>query len=268
MTAIVQDYKPTTLETGFTNAIALHNDVNVTSLEYLQANRDRFRGVLITNSIASLTSYVASRKEQANTDDLFHGFIDANGMDCTVYFDLLNKINVAGHGDDKAYLKLKHTAAFRELERINGENISQKTASEFIEDWRDYITAYSNDEQINTLQAINSIRNVTIDYKSKQEHSVGDMSQSRSTLDAVEASSSYKLPSHIVFSFVPYPEFPVVNVTLRLSIKTGGDKPILVFRWVGEEVQKEQFVETFKEILTKELKGNASVLIGDFKLNS
>lgn len=268
MTEITQDYTPTTLSTGFTNAIAIHNNVNVQSLEYLQENRDRFRGILVTNSIVSLKSYVASRKEQANPDDLFHGFIDAENMDCMVYFNLLSKTNVAGHGDDKGYLKLKPTAAYKELQKLNGDNVSQKTASEFIEDWRDYITAYSNDEQINTLQAINSIRNVTIDYKSKQEHSVGDMSQSRSTLDAVEASSSYKLPSHIVFSFVPYPEFPVVNVTLRLSIKTGGDKPILVFRWVGEEVQKEQFVETFKEILTKELKGNASVLIGDFKLNS
>lgn len=268
MTSIVQDYKPTTLETGFTNAIAIHDNVNVKSLEYLQANRDRFRGVLITNSIASLAGYVASRKEQANADDLFHGFIDAENMDCMVYFNLLSKANIAGHGDDKAYLKLKPTAAYKELQRLNGENISQKTASEFIEDWREHITAYSNDEQINTLQAINSIRNVTIDYKSKQEHSIGDMSQSRSTLDAVEASSSYKLPTHIVFSFVPYPEFPVVNITLRLSIKTGSDKPILVFRWVGEEVQKEQFVEIFKEILTKEIKGNASVLVGDFKLNS
>lgn len=266
MTEIVQDYKPTTLDTGFANAIAVHKDVHIKSLEQLQANRNRFRGVFKTASIAAYALYISNRKEVAPENVKYQSFINADAMHCKTYFNLLDINNVAGHGDDLAYLELPSTAAYKALKNIVNHELSQRDLAFFIEDWNNQLTGLVGDEKQNIATTVSAIRNVNIKRETNSDHKTGNFSQTTSVLDRIEAASEYNLPDFILFRFVPYPEFPEITVKLRLSLLTEESKPCFTLRWIGQEIQQEQLAEDFKNILNDRLGDVVQLNIGSFGL--
>ncbi|MNY48153.1 hypothetical protein D3C86_1834630 [compost metagenome] len=47
---------------------------------------------------------------------------------------------------------------------------------------------------------------------------------------------------------------------------TGGEKPVLVLRWIGEEQLREDLAQEFKEVVQQEVGGAAKLTIGSFNL--
>jgi len=239
--------------------------VRIHSLEQYQACRDRFRGALNTHSLQDFAKYVECHQQDENLPIATQGFIDQDAMRATVIFNL-GQPGLPGHGDDTATLTLKPTAAYAALLDVIGKALSQQALAEWLEDWLQNLQARAGDAELPMLQAINAVRRMTIKAISQRDSNVGDFSASRSAMDEIEAKSQDTLPSSFLFLTVPFEGLPSACITLRLSVITGRDEPLLKLRWVGEEAQREEFAREFKTVLEKEVGGFAPLTIGTFSL--
>lgn len=259
--ALIAAAKPIVIAGGSTLAV-LPDSVTIKSLEHFQPTRDRFRGSLSTHSLADFSKYVERHVSESIDAG---GFIDQDRMSATVIFNLGNEAE-AGHGDDTATLTLKPTAAYSALQGIVGRAHSQQALTEWLEDWAPHITARAGDEPLSIAAAINGIRKMTIKSSSQRDSTVGDMSASRSAMDAIEASSQEILPTQFVFQVQPFEGLQVATITLRLAVITGGEQPALKLRWVGEEAHREAFAIEFQQVLDKQVGGLVLLTIGTFTI--
>jgi uncharacterized protein YfdQ (DUF2303 family) len=258
-TAVLAYAKP--LST-FTPALVLPSDQKIHSIEKFQAARSRFRGALTTHSLLDFGNYVMEQ----SADTVASGFVDAAAMSCTVIFNLGNT-KEPGHGDFTATLNLRKTAAFRALERAAAIQFAQKDLSDWIEDWASNLQALAaDDSHIDLRKAASAIRSISIEQARKSEHVVGDLSASRSAMDQIEAKSSEGLPAEFLFTVEPYEGLKVQIIRLRVAVLTGGDKPLLRLRWIGEEQLREDLAQEFKDVVQQEVGGGAKLTIGSFNL--
>lgn len=261
---------PHELPTTLTKVVTLSNEASIYSLEKFQANRDRFRGGFLTDSLTSFVSYIKAKKAQDDKDSRYHGFIDADSMTCNVFHNLLNKNNVAGHGDDTSQLTLVKTAAFKAVIHHANNPLNQDKLADFIEDWRDNLVIYAdnNGTTIPANKAISAIKNISIKTNVDSEHSTDNLEQSRSSLAKIRAESKgdIPLPAYLEFACLPYADLPEIKVKLVLYVRSNGDKPVLTLRWAGEEKQLEAIAESFKDKLQESLSDDALLSIGSFKL--
>lgn len=243
----------------------LPESVRLHNLEPYQSVRDRFRGALNTHSLQDFVKYVDNHKSDDNTPVSSAGFIDQDAMRATVIFNL-GEPGYAGHGDDTATLTLKATAAYSALQSIVGRKVDQQTLAEFLEDWAPNIQAFAGEEELSLVQAITGIRKMTIKATSQRDSTVGDLSSSRSAMDEIEAKSQETLPTAFAFVTVAFEGLAASTISLRLSVITGGEAPMLKLRWVGEEAQREAIAREFKGVLEQEVGGLVPLTIGTFAL--
>ncbi len=241
--------------------IALPDNAKLHNLEKFQLNRSRFRGLLNTSSLSDFSGYVLT-----NADGASSGFVDSDDMSCTVFFNLGDQDN-PGHGDFRATLSLKKTAAFIALERAASSKHAQKELSDFIEDWAPNLEAFAADgTAIDLRRAAGAIRSITIEQARKSEHVVGDMSASRSAMDQIEAKSADGLPAELLFTVAPYEGLQPRAVQLRVAVLTGGDQPVLRLRWIGEAQLREDLAHEFKSVVAAEVGETTTLTIGTFAL--
>ena len=234
----------------------------LTNLEPYQFLRDRFRGNLNTHSLKAFATYV-ERHIGGEGNIGAAGFVDQDAMRATVIFNLGNS-GYAGHGDDRATLTLKPTAAYKALLEVVGRSMSQQQLAEFLEDWAPHITASAGDEHLHIVAAINAVRRMQIKATSELNSEVGDLSNRRSAMEDIEARSLETLPTAFAFITKPYDPLSVAGVTLRLSVITGEKAPVLKLRWVGQEAQQEAFAEEFQQVLESEVGGLLPLTIGTY----
>lgn len=250
------------IDTSSANVVVLPEGVSLHSLEHFEEGRYRFRGHLSTHSLSDFADYV---EKHVDSEGMAHGFVDQGRMSATAIFNL-GHTGRAGHGDDTATLTLKPTAAYTVLQAIVGQALGQQQLAEWLEDWAPNITAKVNDEILPTLTAIAAVRRMTIKATSQRDSVVGDLSASRSAMDEIEAKSLDRLPTTFEFATVPFEGLSVANITLRLSVITGHDNPVLKLRWVGEEAQREEFAREFKDVLEQQVGDSVPLTIGTFTI--
>ena len=263
--ALIAAAKPIIIENGH-SIVVLPSEVRLHSLEGYQPMRDRFRGALKTQSLRDFSKYVEGHIN-SSLSELASGYIDQDAMSATVIFNLGNP-DEAGHGDDRATLTLKPTAAYTAVQNIVGKTLSQQALAEWIEDWAPHITATAGNETLSNPAAISGIRKMTIKATSQRDSSVGDFSASRSAMDDIEAKSQETLPTAFLFQVVPFEGLAASTITLRLSVITSEAQPALKLRWVGEESQREDFAREFKAVLESEVGGFVPLTIGTFALGN
>ncbi|MBZ9667482.1 YfdQ family protein [Pseudomonas sp. LMG 31766] len=251
------------IQTSGNQLMVLPGSCTTLNLEQFQHGRDRFRGALHTHALKAFAAYV-ERHIGGEDDKSASGFVDQDAMRATVIFNL-GTPDDAGHGDDRATLTLKPTAAYKALTEMVGRSLSQQQLAEFLEDWAPHITASAGDQKLNTLAAINAVRRMQIKATSELNSEVGDMSNRRSAMEEIEARSLETLPTTFVFSTKPYDPLSVADITLRLSVITGEKAPVLKLRWVGQEAQQEAFAEEFQQVLEGEIGGLLPLTIGTYQ---
>lgn len=247
--------------TGGHKLAVLPDNVKTINLEQFQLGRDRFRGSLNTHSLADFSNYVANHTTEERKPA---GFVDQDHMSARVLFNLGDS-KQAGHGDDTATLTLKPTAAYSALRAIVGNQLSQQQLAEFLEDWMPHLIAIADGEKLDMPAAINAVRRMSIKATSQQDSVVGDLSASRSAMDAIEARSLETMPTTFIFTTPPFDALLPADITLRVSVITGRDQPLLKLRWVGEEAQLEAFADEFKQVLQAEVGGLVNLTIGTFQ---
>jgi len=222
----------------------------ILELERYMKNRSNYRFTFKTESIKDFIQYGNDFDEVGASC-----FVSSSNMVAKTIFDI-GTLEKPLHQDHKAYLELTKTAAFLKLLSIDGTRLSQKQASDFIEDWEENINVFSTDgDYMGAKAAAASLRNLTIEAAREVNSKVGDYSESMSTMEKVEAKDKHLLPSEIKFSCVPYLHLNEIDFTIRVSLNTGADVPQLTFRIIKLESIKEEIAEEFKGILIDGLDG-------------
>ncbi len=249
------------IEKSLCPAIVLPNDFKVSSLENLQEGRFRFRGEMKTTSISDFVKYSIKNAVEEGVSC----FIDANEMSAKTIFNI-GTIGEPGHADNTALVKLKQTAPFSALLKIDGVKYRQKELAEWLEDWRDYLIAFDAEGNVLDIkQAISAVRRITIESTRSAEHEDHDFSAKRSVLENVEARSKDVMPTAFQFTCTPYDELKERSIKLRYSVLTGGDVPVLVLRIVQLENLEEQIAQEFRDLLCDEFdKSEIETFIGKF----
>lgn len=241
-------------------AIILNSADNVKSLEYLQQLRNRFRGTLSTSSLTDFCSYV---KSAAATGASCPGFVDVEKMHANVFFNL-GTVEQPGHADWRATLGLLPTAAYKALNALESRRFDQAALIDWLEDWNDVLVADFTDGNASLTRAVAAIRKMKISTKAESTHTTGDFGASRSALEEVEASSADALPVGFRMATEPYEGLSPRSFALKLSVLTGGDKPVLTLRWLRKEQQLEEIAREFKHVLGGQLADAATLTIGTF----
>ena len=239
--------------------VVVPQNFNVVDLERYQEGRNRFRGTYSTHSLADYSTYVVERAAPAA-----RGFIDQDAMSCVVLFNIGTADN-PGHADDRAVLRLKASAAFAAVQAVCGQNLAQKAMSDWIEDWNQHLSATDENGTVMSIaKAIAAVRTITVKASSESDHAVSETRASRSTMDAIEASSKETLPAWLDFKVIPFEGLGEQVIRLRMSVITSGSQPVLKLRWLGEEAQRESIAQEFKRVLEEKVADSARLVLGSF----
>lgn len=227
----------------------LPDNMKLHSLEHHNAHRNQFRAKFSTFNFDSLIAY-AKQHEQPNAQC----FIDEQTLGAEIVFDIGTRDQPL-HAKHRALLQMQKTAAFNALCAFESIKWDQRKFSDWLEDWGDFITPYTEDEEAMSLTAaVQAVRKITLDYARNENHEVGDFSASKSAMESVEAKSKLQLPKYFVFNCHTYKGLSSQAFTLRLSILTGGSEPILVARLIKAEQLHEAIAKEFADKLTDALK--------------
>lgn len=238
--------------------LALPSTMHVVDLESYQACRRRFRGRYTTTSIRHFADYLAA----ADTGDL-RVFVDAEKACATCVIDA-GDVCEPGHCEHRAQLTLRPTAIWRAVMALDNHVFTQRSLAEWLEDWRNYLDAVSAEEELIPLaRAIAAIRKIDITATAKSGSEVGNMSETRSALARIEASSVEGLPARINATFHPYPELQKRTVALDLHV-ISGETPKLKLRMLMREEVDEMIADEFAAHLEGALPDGAKAMVGTF----
>jgi len=250
------------IEAAQGGVVTLPDHFKLHDLEFYMPVRRRARGVMKTDSVESFAEYA-----KANAEAGARVFIDAENMTAVGVLNLGTPTE-PGHADNCAVVSLTRTAAFEALiTHANGRGMTQASAAEFLEDWPDFIKCFRDSEAITPPRAIAAIRKLTIESMKKLESSEQALAASKSTFEAVQATSADPIPTHIYFTCQPYAGLPERQFVLRFGIQTGSDKPAVVLRIVKREQHNEEMAREFAERVTNAMTGAMPVTIGKYSKN-
>lgn len=234
--------------------IVLPVGYELTNLESSMKFRQHYRCGFETDSVTDYINYVEMFDVEGSKC-----FINSEYMNAKTIFDMGN-VEKPGHQKHHAKLGLNKTAAYESLLNINGRKLDQKVLSDWLEDWKEVISVVGIDgEALTAMQAAAAVRKITIEASRKMENEVGDFNAHMSAMEKIEATSSMVMPSMVEFTCKPYRDLKERKFTLRVSILTGGDKPVLVMRLLQLEAIQEEITEEFKALIVDSLKDKECV---------
>lgn len=240
--------------------VALPDDFQVHDLEKYLPNRRRARGTMNTSIVADFSEYAAAHGEEGASV-----FVDAESMKAKAVLNLGTPYD-PGHADSLAVYAPKKTAAYMALLKHadTPSGLKQQAVAEFLEDWSPYINCRTDTAGIPLAQAIAAVRRITIESAKKIEATVASLSESRSALESVTASSVEPLPTFIDFACVPYLDLQPRAFTLRLGILTGQAVPMLVLRIQAGERHQEEMAQELAQLVRKAIGDAMPVHIGTY----
>jgi len=239
---------------------ALPSDYKLHDLEKYMNFRRRALGVMSTASLESFTAYTVLHAENGASV-----FVDSASM-CAIAVLNLGTPDEPGHADNKAKLELQRTAAFKAVLGIaTGTGYKQATIAEFIEDWPDQVKCFNVDGAIANSKAVAAIRKLTIETMRKLESEDQQLSTSRSAFESVQATSKEPIPTIIEFKCHPYADLTERTFSMRLAVKTEGDKPTISLRIVNFERHAEDMANELVELIASGFETpDIAVLVGSY----
>ena len=240
--------------------IAVNNDYSIEDLEEFANGRNRARGVLRTPSLEDFKTFVLN--DQSETAPVF---VDHKNVSATAVLNYSQAEYAQGHCDYQAILKLEPTVVWSKLNSLKDRKLSQRDFAVFIEDWVSVLEITDADGNvISGAQALAAIRNMKIDSSVTVDNSVGNLSESRSRFEQVEARSKEEFtPAYFKIHDSAYLGLDERLIVLRLIINTNDEKPVFSIQIVKEELLCNEIVQEFKEKVIDLLPENP-VRIGTF----
>lgn len=256
---------------------AIHEDYKVADLEQFLNGRNRARGVLTTPSFEDFKSYVLQHSESGpvsvscSSNEPYVApqtalvFVDHKNVAATAILNFTQDNFAQGHCDHKATLKLEPTVVWEKLNKIKDGKFNQKSFATLLEDWAGVFVALTpNNETISIGEALNAVRNMKISATSSSESQVTNLSESRSVLENVEASTTVgKLPAYFEIKDTAYVGLDEKTIKLRLLTNDSDGSPVFALQIVKEELLRNEIIQEFKDKVIELLPDN-EVRIGTF----
>ena len=228
--------------------------MGIKSLENYMEFKSRYSKTYKTTNLSQFIKY-CQQYDRENAEC----FIDAQGsLSAQTCFDI-GSVELPEHQMHVAMLQLRQTAAFRAIIDLNNSKLDQREASDFIEDWSEYLAVFDKTgDEISTVAAVKAIRSITLESARSMTKEVGDFSEEMTASEKIEAKhdGAGSLPAFLNFTFVPYLGFEPRAFQVRISVLTGGNLPVFSFRITQLEDQLEGIADEFQEKLTDAFEGN------------
>jgi uncharacterized protein YfdQ (DUF2303 family) len=248
------------------DVIALPEGSSLHDLTQFDSVKRWFTGRYKTTSLEGFLGYV--------NDNIKNGcseiFISVEDMSACAIFDLYTIEKAPARAEHQALLKMKATPEYQAIKDLCGgvkhsvrdDKLSQREMAEWMEEWREFITPVdSSDKEINIARAINAIRGMTVEASRKMESSVGDMSESRSTLDRIDAKGKeVTVAGFIAEDIYCYSDLQPKTLKVKFSIITDAEKIAFKARMLLQDKVKEELGQDLAD------KINASINIDDIYL--
>lgn len=245
-----------------TPVAAIPNNFNIANMEKFRVNRSRFRGIFKTDSVDEYHCYCA---DNASEQDEAQVCVSGSNMTAEAIFNLMED-GLPGHADHTATLQLKKTAAYKTLLENCQGTVSQMSLSNLLEDWSDFIKVKdSAGNDISLINAVATVRKVTIESAREISSEVGDFDNTASVMERAAAKDKDKLPAVIEFSCEPFSGLSERTFRIRVAINTGSAEPKFNLRIVGLEAAQDEITDEFKKLVEEKLKDlPINVFIGSF----
>ena len=241
--------------------VILPKDTAVHTLEQLQMYRNRFSGCFVTTLIPDFANYVNENGEAVC-------FIEPTLPNAAAVFDL-GTPDQPGHGVHTAHVQLDKTPSFTALQLFESGAHTQQACAAFLEDWREHVTATdTTGEEMDFKKAIAAIRRVTLDASKKADHSVGQLSANKTSIEQLDAhSNGSPLPGWITFSCSPFDGLSIYDFHLRVSLILRSDNIVFSLKASNFAQQRRAYQLEFMALIKASLDHSKNaVYIGTFKL--
>ncbi len=239
------------------SAVIVPNGYTLKSIEKFNVEKDRFSGSYATLSETDFVTYCTEHKAQAV-------FVDGETFRAVAYFDLGTPLT-PGHAAHQAVLTLKKSAAYCALLDFASRRMAQQEAAETLEDWALHLTASDADDVVVPMaQTIMAVRNVTIESRSSANHKKENLSEGRSLLESIGASSEHTLPANLFFSCSPHLGTKAEQFKLRVSVTLYEGKLFFMFRQADSDLIVEAMAADFAQKLVAALGATSKVYLGTF----
>lgn len=246
-------------------ATLIPDGFNMKSLEGYMPGRFRMRGKFETDSTDAFIRYIGERRTDSPAS-ITHCFVRKDPLAATGIFNLGTE-QEPGHCDDTAKLAIEASPLWAALQKINGVPQSQKEMAEFLEDWTAECQPIDQQgDPMSVAQAISALRKVKISAIAESEHNDRDFGASVNSFQEIEADADKKQAAEFHFSCTPYEGLQDRDITMRLSIHTGGNAPALKLRIMQLDKTKEGIALEFVEKMQSELPDGTRVHIGAYNL--
>lgn len=247
--------------------VALPIDFSLHDLEKYLFIRRRARGTMSTSSVPDFAAYVMANKENGAA-----AFVNQKQMAAMVVLNLGDPAQ-PGHCDNLAKLTPEQTAAYKALLAVAATGaqaipLTQKTAAEFLEDWRTFIKAYNGEEEVDLTKAIAAVRKITIEGLQRRDAEEKQLSANRTTFESIEAKSTETLPTAFTFACMPYQGLSARTFRMRLGILTSEKDPKLTLRIINHEQHAEEMAAELADLVRAALQDQLPVLVGTYAVGS
>lgn len=251
-------------------AIVLPDGFSIHNIQHLFPHKQRQVGAMTTDALDSFVQFCGNTKGNKPTC-----FIDGDAMKAKVIFDYGDAVE-PGHCDLSASLSLKPTAEYQSMLAIAGGQVSplltQQQVAYALEDLSHLITPVDSEGMSFPLsQAINAIRNVTIEAKGSANYQQTDQRAERSSLETIEAKAKNALsglmPAFLNFNMMPYIGLVTREFRARVVIHLQKEaEPKFSLKLVAHELAKQDMAAEFVDLLKIKLAGSiGAVYVGQFK---
>lgn len=226
--------------------LVVPKDFQLIDLEEHMEFRTHYRQTFRTKNLKDFIKYNKEFQQEGAKC-----FIDQDNMLGLTTFDLGSVLKPL-HKAHRANIQLRQTAAYQAILDSSYSPLSQKNASDFLEDWEDNIKVFTSaGDAIPPRNAAALLRDMTIETAKSARSSLQDFSQEMSEMEKIEARNANSLPAEIEFKCVPYQNLEQRAFTLRLSILTSSDAPKMSLRIARHEQVIEEMAEEFKDLLVQ-----------------
>lgn len=241
-------------------AYLVPDGMSMQSLERFRPQPDRQRVKFDTRHIEDFVAYVGNEMTEKTAV-----FITSDGSGATSYIDFGSHAEPAWR-EHIAALSLKDAPEYAACRSASERAKSQSALADWLEDWGHAITriANSSGEPLTLTEAIAGVRKVDIKATSSRSSEDGDFKAARSSFDEVEAAAD-QLPARITIRSTVMDDdvLPERDIVLRLSLRTGGEKPAFVLAVVQHEMLRRDVALDVQRLIREKLEGKIGrVFIG------
>jgi uncharacterized protein YfdQ (DUF2303 family) len=212
-------------------AVILPDGAAVKSLEHLLAAPRQMQQTYRTERLEDFCRYAKAESESSDEDAAVFVLPDGSGAKAIMDYGCHT---APLWGKHSAVLEMRPTAEFASLRKASASPLGQRELIDWLEDWSHIVTPYRGDDTLSLTKALATIRRVDIKQSKSATHEQNDWSAARSSMEQIEARSGEEsMPEGFRVRCQVYPHTQERDITVRLSLLTGDDKPRLRLRIVG-----------------------------------